>query len=71
MAYDNYTAVNDGYDEEFGYYVTYITKLVPSVLDKVLMFDRADTTNTMSIPLPGTGMQCKHEPSPHCLPNRY
>ena len=32
-AYANYTSVNDGYDEDFGAYVTYIEKLVPSALD--------------------------------------
>ena len=57
-AYDNYTTVNNGYDEEFGYYVTYITKLVPSVLDEQVMFDRADTTDTMELPVLGPAMKC-------------
>ncbi|GAB7357175.1 hypothetical protein MBLNU459_g8166t1 [Dothideomycetes sp. NU459] len=55
-AYDNYTSVNDGYDEEFGYYVTYIQKLVPTVLDKSFMFDVASETDSEDIPPPGPGM---------------
>jgi chitinase len=57
-AYGNYTSVNDGYDEEFGYYVTYIEKLVPSVLDNSFMFDEAHATTTGNIPPAGPGMQC-------------
>ncbi|KAJ5238541.1 hypothetical protein N7468_003160 [Penicillium chermesinum] len=36
-AYDNYTDVNNGYDELFGYYVTYMENLVPTVLENELM----------------------------------
>jgi chitinase len=59
-AYNNYTSVNDGYDEEFKYYVTYIQDLVPKVLDNSFMFDRASQTNQMAIPPPGPGMQCEY-----------
>lgn len=57
-AYDNYTSVNDGYDEEFGYYVTYIKKLVPSVLDTSFMFDKKKSTG--GVPYPGLGMSCEY-----------
>ncbi|KAG9603067.1 glycoside hydrolase family 6 protein, partial [Aureobasidium melanogenum] len=53
-AYDNYTSVDDGYDEEFEYYVTYIQKLVPSVLDNSFMFDNKKSTG--GFPYPGLGM---------------
>ncbi|THY23807.1 glycoside hydrolase [Aureobasidium pullulans] len=53
-AYDNYTSVNDGYDEEFGYYVTYVKKLVPKVLDTSFMFDMKKSTG--GYPYPGLGM---------------
>ncbi|CAD0113390.1 unnamed protein product [Aureobasidium uvarum] len=56
-AYANYTSVNDGYDEEFGYYVTYIKKLVPAVLGNSFMFDESHATKYMAIPPVGTGMQ--------------
>jgi chitinase len=59
-AYDNYTSVNDGYDEEFLYYVTSIKNLVPSVLDKSFMFDRANETETENISPPGPGMSCEY-----------
>lgn len=58
VAYADYNSVNDGYDEEYGYYVTYMKKLVPSVLDNIFMFDRASTTTNMNIPVTGEGMQC-------------
>lgn len=57
-AYDNYTSVDDGYDEEFGYYVTYIQKLVPSVLDKSFMFDNKKINE--GFPYAGSGMSCKY-----------
>jgi chitinase len=59
-AYDNYTSVNDGYDKEFGFYVTYIQNLVPDVLAKSFMFDRASQTNRMAIPPLGPGMKCEY-----------
>ncbi|THX32417.1 hypothetical protein D6D10_08112 [Aureobasidium pullulans] len=55
-AYDNYTSVNDGYDEEFGYYVTYIQKLVPIVLDKSFMFNVTKVAQYGNISPPGPGM---------------
>jgi len=61
-AYANYTSVNDGYDEEFGHYVTYITKLVQPTIDDNVMFDSADTTETMPIAVPGPGMSCTFDP---------
>lgn len=59
-AYNNYTSVNDGYDEEFGHYVTYIQKLVPTVLDKSFMFDVASETPQEVITPPGPGMSCEY-----------
>jgi len=56
--YANYTSVNDGYDAEFGYYVTYSTKLVQPTIDDTVMFDSNDTTETMAISVPGPGMSC-------------
>ena len=35
-AQDNYTSINQGYDEVFGYYETYIKALVPSQLSKFM-----------------------------------
>nr|OQO24051.1 hypothetical protein B0A51_05021 [Rachicladosporium sp. CCFEE 5018] len=55
-AYDNYTAVNTDYDSQFGYYVTYMIKLIPSVLDNQFMFDQSSTTEQHHIPVPGPGM---------------
>lgn len=66
-AHANYSSVNDGYDEEFDYYVTYIRKLVPSVLDKQFMFDLANTTTTMIIPASGPGMRCEYITVPFIL----
>jgi hypothetical protein len=43
-----------GYDELFGFYVTYINKLVPSTLEK-FMFHGAPSDG--SVGTPGTGMQ--------------
>jgi len=59
-AYDHYNSVNDGYDEEFGYYVTYIQKLVPSVLNNRFMFDKARETVIQDIAPPGPGMSCEY-----------
>ena len=59
-AYDNYTSVNDGYDEEFGYYVTYIQKLVPIVLDKSFMFNVTKVAQYGNISPPGPGMSCEY-----------
>ncbi|KAI1080982.1 hypothetical protein F5B20DRAFT_579808 [Whalleya microplaca] len=43
VAYSNYTDVDNGYDDMFGYYVSYITKLVPSILEKNLIWDGSTT----------------------------
>lgn len=59
-AYDNYTSVNDGYDEEFGYYVKYIQKLVTTVLDKSFMFNVTSETKYANIDPPGPGMSCEY-----------
>lgn len=58
-AYDNYTSVNDGYDEEFGYYMTYIKNLVPVVLDTNFMFNGTNKANPGAFPPLGYGMNCK------------
>lgn len=57
-AYNNYTDVNQGYDDVLGYYVTYIKQLVPDVILHNLMFDwNASPTDR---PLAnGPGMQCR------------
>ncbi|KAK4545949.1 hypothetical protein LTR36_002513 [Oleoguttula mirabilis] len=55
-AYANYTVVNDGYDEVFDSYVTYMQNLVQPVLDTSFMFDTDATTDTMDIPVAGPGM---------------
>jgi hypothetical protein len=33
----NYSDLNNGYDDVFDHYVTYINKLVPKILDDVFM----------------------------------
>lgn len=61
-AYNNYTSVNDGYDKEFGYYVTYMKKLIPSVLDNSLMFNQSATGEYANMPTVGplmTYFDCK------------
>ena len=57
-AYNNYTVVNDGYDKEFGYYITYMEKIVPEVIDGVVMFDAANASAAESMAPVGPGMQC-------------
>jgi hypothetical protein len=61
-AYSNYTSVNDGYDEEFDNYVTYIQKLVPAMLDNSFMFDQSKTTESMEVPASGDGLNCTSLP---------
>lgn len=60
----NYTAVNDGYDAEFNYYVTYMLNAVDSILKNQFMFDMSkayppggDDPNT-NYPN-GTGLNCE------------
>ncbi|KAK5111586.1 hypothetical protein LTR85_011815 [Meristemomyces frigidus] len=55
-AYANYTTINDGYDEEFGYYVTYMENLVQPTLDTSVMFAANLSTDTMEISVAGPGM---------------
>jgi chitinase len=61
-AYDNYTNVNNGYDDLFGHYVTYIDKLVPQLLEDAFMFnitsDDEDWKNEGLLPELGYGMDC-------------
>lgn len=61
-AYANYTDVNNGYDDLFGYYVTYIDKLVPDILQDAFMFnitsDDENWKNVGALPLLGYGMNC-------------
>jgi chitinase len=59
-AYDNYTSVNDGYDEEFGYYVKSIHNLVPGVLQNSFMFDMANSHSWTTTPPVGPGMSCEY-----------
>lgn len=58
-AYNNYTNVDNGYDEMFGYYVTYIEKIVPAVLENAFMWNMSITEDNALIPEIGYGMQCK------------
>lgn len=63
-AYANYTDVNNGYDDLFGYYVTYIDKLVPNILQDAFMFnitsDDENWKNVGGLPELGYGMDCKN-----------
>jgi chitinase len=56
-AYDNYTDVNNGYDEMFGYYVKYIEKVVPAVLESAFMWNMSIPTDAV-VPEIGYGMTC-------------
>ena len=58
-AYANYTDVNNGYDDQFGYYVTYMQKLVPAVLDTQFMFDQASASDQDGFYPLGPGMNCE------------
>lgn len=58
-AYNNYTVVNDGYDQEFDFYITYMKKTVASVIDNSFMFNTAAATDTENIAPTGPGMKCK------------
>ena len=58
-AYDNYTSMNkDGYDKDFDYYIKYMEKTVPEVIDGSLMFDTSKATDTMAMAPVGPGMKC-------------
>ncbi|KAL3462744.1 glycoside hydrolase superfamily [Aspergillus heterothallicus] len=54
-AYDNYTDVNNGYDEMFEYYVKYIEKVVPSVLENAFMWNMSITGSNQLVPEIGPG----------------
>lgn len=56
-AYGNYTDVNNGYDEMFDYYVKYIEKIIPSVLNNAFMLNMSTTRDGQLIPDDGYGMQ--------------
>lgn len=58
MAYENYTDVNNGYDEMFEYYVKYIEKVVPWVLTYAFMWNWSITETDQLIPEIGYGMEC-------------
>ena len=58
-AWANYTTISEGYDKEFGFYIKYMEKTVPSIIDNVFMFDASKATATESIAPVGPGMQCK------------
>ncbi|KAJ5195437.1 uncharacterized protein N7498_008875 [Penicillium cinerascens] len=60
-AYDNFTNVNNGYDEMFTYYVEYMNDLVPQILYTKLMFvgdggNPAGTELVGAMPVFGEGM---------------
>jgi hypothetical protein len=57
-AYNNYTVINDGYDEEFGFYMTYMKKTVAWVIDNNFMFNTTAATDTENIAPTGPGMKC-------------
>jgi chitinase len=66
VAYDNYTDINNGYDELFDYYVTYMEKLVPTILETELMMtdDGGSQAKLSSVsPKFGEGASCKKSPS--------
>lgn len=57
-AWDAYNDVNNGYDEMFDYYVKYIEKVVPSVLEHAFMFNTSITEDPdYAVPKPGDGMR--------------
>lgn len=58
VAYQNYTDVNNGYDDLFGYYVTYMENLTPEILRDNFMFNASTTgaySNYLNV---GYGMNC-------------
>jgi chitinase len=62
-AYDNYTDVNNGYDDLFGYYVTYMEDMVPTILDtELLMEGDGVNTGTGGQPTFADGASCKNGP---------
>lgn len=65
-AYDNYTNVNHGYDELYGYYVTYIEDMVPTLLNEDFMWNFSSSGQYGMAPNIGTGMKCKCSPFHSC-----
>lgn len=57
-AYHNYTVVNDGYNKEFGFYITYMKDVVTSTLNDAIMFDVSNANSNEEIAPLGPGMQC-------------
>jgi chitinase len=55
-AYANYSNVNNGYDEMFGYYTTYMMKLVPEILADAFMWNMSTTGENALVPNVGYGM---------------
>lgn len=53
----NYSAVNNNYNEDYKYYVTYTRHLVPISIDNKLMFRTKDATDTMDLAPVGPGME--------------
>ena len=74
IAISNYTNVNNGYNRLFGYYVTYIEKVVPYMLTNAFMWNISITGAYQPFPEIGYGMQCTfsfappHRPFPDCNP---
>jgi chitinase len=42
-AYANYTDINNGYDDVFPYYVTYMNKLIPEIIENAFMWNMTTT----------------------------
>ncbi len=57
-AYANYTDINNGYDDLFGYYVTYMENLVPAMLENDFMWNMSITGFNAIVPTVGSGMNC-------------
>ena len=64
-AYNNYTVINNGYDTEFGFYVTYMRKTVAFALDNSFMFNTSDPATADVIAPLGPGMKCMCTELPH------
>ncbi|KAI9371712.1 hypothetical protein BJX61DRAFT_12353 [Aspergillus egyptiacus] len=55
IAYDNYTDVNNGYDEMFDYYVKYVERVVPPTLESAFMWNMSITERGQLVPEIGPG----------------
>ena len=64
-AYNNYTVINDGYDKEFNFYVTYMKKAVAASLDNSFMFNTSGSATEDVIAPLGPGMKCMVIYLPH------